>query len=117
MEHAFDEGWQSISSVRRSGDVRFSARYRPVSEVFYAEQGTFEHWASERYCLYSCSPKKGIARVEVHHAPWPLQRAEVIIEESGILSAAGFDPIEGDPVCHFSTGVHVVSFGKEVVGW
>jgi uncharacterized protein YqjF (DUF2071 family) len=117
MEHVFDDGWYSISSVRRSGDVRFAARYRPVSEVFYAEQGTFEHWASERYCLYSCSPKKGIARVEVHHAPWPLQRAEVIIEESGILSAAGFDPIEGDPVCHFSTGVHVVSFGKEVVGW
>ena len=89
--------------------------YRVIYEVFYAEPGTFEHWASERYGLYSCSARNGIARVEVHHAPWPLQRAEVMMEESSILSAAGIDPIRSDPVCHFSTGVHVVSFGKEEV--
>ena len=103
MEHAFSDGWHSISSVRRVGEARFSARYRPVSEVFYAEQGTFEHWASERYCLYSYSARNGIARVEVHHVPWPLQRAEVMMDESNMLSAAGIDAIESDPVCHFST--------------
>lgn len=113
MQHQFGEGWYSFSSVRRTGDARFEARYRPTSEVFFPAPGTFEHWATERYCLYSFSDRHGIERVEVHHAPWPLQRAELVIEESSMLSAASITPLMEEPVCHFSSGVHVVSFAKE----
>jgi uncharacterized protein len=113
MQLERDDSWFSFRSVRRAGSVRFVARYRPVDEVFFAEPGTFEHWATERYCLYSFSDRRGIARVEVHHAPWPLQRAEVAIEECSVLSSAGISPIEGGPICHFSTGVDVVSFATE----
>ena len=113
MRQHFGEGWYSYSSVRRSGGAHFKARYRPVGDVFTAATGTFEHWATERYCLYSFSDRRGLERVEVHHAPWPLQRAEVVIEQSSILAAAGLVPLADEPVIHFSSGVHVVSFTPE----
>lgn len=106
-------GWFSFRSVRRIGSARFAARYRPIDDVFFSERGTFEHWVTERYCLYSFSERRGVSRVEVHHAPWPLQRAEVVVDECSILSSAGISLIEDDPICHFSTGVDVVSFAKE----
>jgi len=116
MEHRQDDGWCRFSSVRRGGDVRFKACFRPLGEPFSARPGSFEHWATERYCLYSHSERSGISRVEVHHAPWPLQEAEVEIEECDILSAAGISPIGSAPICHCSGGVAVVSYAKEVVG-
>ena len=45
-----------FNSVRRRGDAHFRGSYRPVGEVFHATHGSFEHWAAERYCLYSHSP-------------------------------------------------------------
>jgi uncharacterized protein YqjF (DUF2071 family) len=113
MQQQFSAGWYSFSSIRREGSARFKARYRSVGEVFLPARGTFEHWACERYCLYSCSASYRLERVEVHHAPWPLQSAEVSIEESNMLTAAGIIPLDAEPVCHFSSGVHVVSFAKE----
>lgn len=115
MQQHFSGGWYSYSSVRRSGDARFEARYRPVGDVFSAAAGTFEHWATERYCLYSFSDWRGLQRVEVHHAPWPLLRAEVVIEKSSMLLAAGIITLTDEPVVHFSSGVHVVSFPPEKV--
>jgi uncharacterized protein YqjF (DUF2071 family) len=49
----------------------------------------------------------------VHHAPWPLQRAEVELSENEILAAAGFATQDERPLCHFSRGVHVVSYAPE----
>jgi uncharacterized protein YqjF (DUF2071 family) len=63
--------------------------------------------------LYSLSKHSGLGRVEVHHAPWPLQRAEVAIEACSIFASAGIAPMKAPIICHFSTGVHVVSFDKE----
>jgi uncharacterized protein YqjF (DUF2071 family) len=116
MRHEQRDGWHCFSSVRRSGSAKFYARYRPIGEIRVSERGTFEHWATERYCLYSISKHSGLARVEVHHAPWPLQRAEVSMEECSILTSAGIAAIDAEPVCHFSTGVDVVSFDQEKLG-
>lgn len=112
--------WFSFRSVRRGGAIRFSARYRPLGNAYLAPPGTFEYWAAERYCLYSFSRRGGLSRLEVHHAPWPLQKAEVLVEENHLLLSAGIIPLPGEPVCHFSSGVHVVSFDKEapsLAGW
>lgn len=111
MRHRETEGWYAFSSLRCRDGARFEARFRPQGEPFFAELGTFEHWATERYCLYSHSPR-GLARVEVHHAPWPLQRVEMI-SEGNLLEPLGIEVLPGEPVCHFSSGVHVVSYGRE----
>ena len=70
------DGWCSFSSRRRNGGVRFETRYRPSGDVFAAKAGSFEHWLAERYCLYAPGRRGGLTRVEVHHVPWPLQRAD-----------------------------------------
>lgn len=115
MQHRTMEDWHVFSSSRRSDETRFEARFRPLGDPFFAQQGTFEHWATERYCLYSYS-LRGLARVEVHHAPWPLQCAE-IVAEGNLLESLGIEVLPGEPVCHFSTGVHVVSYGREWLTW
>lgn len=104
-----------FTSRRHFGRARFSARYRPVGKTFFARPGTFEHWAAERYCLYAFSRRHGVSRVEIHHAPWPLQAAKVEVAEENLLAAAGLVPTTRDPLCHFSTGVHVVAFARKSV--
>jgi uncharacterized protein YqjF (DUF2071 family) len=102
-DHAFQ-----MHSNRK--DVEFHASYRPQGDVYRAEPGTFEHWATERYCLYA-APKNGkLSRVDVHHAPWPIQRANVQITRNDILNAAQLTPCDPVPICHFSPGVQVVSY-------
>lgn len=108
-----NEGWHTFSSSRRGGAMNFSARYRPFGEMFFSKPGTFEHWATERYCLYSHSRRRGIERVNVHHVPWPLQKAEVEMNRCDLLTAAGIKATDMQPVCHFSSGVHVVSYPIE----
>lgn len=115
MQQVWKDGWCHFSSRRRSSPVEFEARYRPVGKVFTALPRTFEYWATERYCLYSHSSCHGLRRVDVHHAPWPIQRAEVDIKKSDMLKAAGLVPLSDEPIMHFSTGVDVVSFGGENV--
>lgn len=105
-------GWSHFTSVRRGGGEGLRARYRPIGEIFFAQCGTFEHWATERYCLYTQSPRGAFTRVDVHHPPWPLQHAEVHIETCSLLGAAGFAPEAAPPRCHFSSGVEVISFPK-----
>jgi uncharacterized protein len=113
MRHHWAHGWCHFSSTRWQNSTRFVARYRPSGEVFRAQPGSFEHWATERYCLYSLNKAGGIARVDVHHVPWPLQKAEIAIEQCELLTAAGINPHSNDPVVHFSSGVEVISFARE----
>lgn len=105
----------AFTSVRRGGGARFRGRYRPSGPVRESAPGTFEHWSSERYCLYTSSSTGRVTRVQVHHVPWPLQPAEVEIEESDLLAAAGLTPLNAPPVCHYSKGVHVISFPPETI--
>jgi len=104
------EGWFECTSSRRRSDVGFKARYRPIGDPFIAESGSFESWATERYCLYSQSRKGDIYRVEVQHVPWPLQQAEARVEKCDLFSAAGISPLDSNAVCHYSAGVQVVSY-------
>lgn len=106
-------GGFDFASQRRGAAAEFRGRYRPRGTRFQAEPGTFEHWATERYCLYAHSPRRGLRRLEVHHPPWPLQAAEVEVEACTLPAAFGLPPLTNAPVCHFSPGVPVVSFGPE----
>jgi uncharacterized protein YqjF (DUF2071 family) len=114
MSHRWNDGWVEFASERIESPVRFAARYRGIGEGTFAAAGSFEHWIAERYCLYSVGVSGELKRVEVHHPPWLLQRAEVTIEVNDMLSAAGVEILGGAPVCHFSRGVDVVSYAAKV---
>jgi uncharacterized protein YqjF (DUF2071 family) len=107
------DGWHEFKSSRRNGGVNFEALYRPIGEEFYAARGSFEHWATERYCLYSSSKDGEIHRVEVHHEQWPLQAGEVKIVSNEIIKASKLTTLKREPICHYSRGVHVISYEKQ----
>jgi uncharacterized protein YqjF (DUF2071 family) len=103
----------AYACARRGGAARFEARYRPVSAVYAAAPDTLEHFLTERYCLYAARADGTLWRTEVHHWPWPLQRAEAEIGANNI-SAAGRLPVSGPAVLlHFARRIDVVIWPPE----
>src|SRR5437868_10882333 len=58
------------------------ARYRPVGPIFLPRPDTVEHFLTERYCLYALDGSGRLICGEIHHPPWPLQRAEAEFERN-----------------------------------
>lgn len=115
MDVALEETEVSYDSVRRDGTARFRGRYRPSSPVYASRPGTLEHWLTERYCLYAKTPAGVLQRTDVHHAPWPLQGAEVRISDNTVFEAHGLD-VAGPPAhVHFSRRLDVVVWPSESV--
>jgi len=102
-------------SRRTSGDAAFDARYRPVSTPYAAAPGTLEHWLTERYCLYAESSDRRIFRTEVHHPPWPLQRAEAEVRLNAMLDSQGLRASDGAPLLHFSRRLDVIVWSPQPV--
>jgi uncharacterized protein len=74
--------WIHYESTRLGSAERpyvFSGRYRPAGSPSPAGPGSLEYFLAERYCLYAVHEDR-IHRAEIHHPPWPLQRAEATIE-------------------------------------
>ena len=100
------------ASSRRHAASRtaFRSTYGPIAPPAEAQPGMLEHFLTERYCLFTSAPDRSIRRVDVHHAPWPLQRAEADIAENTMGSAQGI-PLDGPPAhLHFSRRL-------DVIGW
>jgi len=107
-----DDGWLEVECARTSERGRvFSGRYRPEGPVFHAESGSFEWFLAERYCLYTTGRRETLYRAEIHHEPWPLQRAEAEVE---LTSIAPFE-LQGQPLCHYAARQDVVMWPLERV--
>lgn len=66
------------------------ARYRPVgTPAPPAAPGSLDSFLAERYCLYTVDHRLHVWRAEIHHAPWPLQPADVHLERNTMAQAAG----------------------------
>ncbi len=102
-------------SIRRRGDEllydcsrddgkAFSAAYRPTGDVFNAEDGSLQHFLTERYCLYAEHDGQ-LYRADIHHRPWPLQEAEARID---LNTMPPLKVPEDDPLLHFSARQDVV---------
>jgi uncharacterized protein YqjF (DUF2071 family) len=101
------------STRREAKNVKFSAVYEPTSKPYQAESGSLEHWLTERYCLYAQNSKGDLYRTEVHHLPWPLQKAEVEIISNNMLSPFNLQLPDVPPLFHFSSRVDVVIWHPE----
>ncbi len=86
---------------------------RPISEPKAATPGTLEHFLAERYVLYADAGGGGLRRGCVHHAPYPLQTAEVSAWDESLLAAAGIARPPGEPFAHYASGVDVEIFPLE----
>jgi uncharacterized protein len=83
----------------------FSGSYRPDGDVFHADNGTLEHFLTERYCLYT-EDRGSLYRAEIHHRPWPLQPAEAQVDLNTMPPSAL--RAKEEPVLHYSARQDVV---------
>ncbi len=89
------EGWIQYSSERTHRAAP------PVGDVFSPKSGTLEHFLTERYCLYAADASRRIIRGEIHHSPWPLQRAEAELVRNSMPESLGIAPTS-QPLLHFA---------------
>ncbi|WP_407538348.1 DUF2071 domain-containing protein [Deinococcus radiomollis] len=97
------------ASLRTHGGqapARFAAAYRPVGEVFTAEPGSLEDWLTSRYVLYSADRHGQVFRGDIHHEPWPLQRAEARVAVNTLSEQIGMK-LEGEPHLLYSQRLDV----------
>jgi uncharacterized protein YqjF (DUF2071 family) len=84
-----DRGDTIVYASRRiESPAELRGTYRPISSVKLRENGSLEHWLTERYCLYT-THKGEVYRGEIHHQRWPLQDAEAELEINTVGAAAG----------------------------
>ena len=93
--------------------VEFKAVYEPDSDTYQAEDGSLEKWLTERYCLYAQSPKGKLYMAEVHHLPWPLQKAKADIQKNSLLKPWDIDLPDTSPLLHFAPRVDVIIWSPE----
>lgn len=107
------QGHYHYQSQRRfANKQQFDVEIQYDDASFSAEKGSFEHWVAERYCLFTANQKK-VSCVEVHHAPWQLHHASCKIHANDLLKTLGIQPLQQEPICHFSPGVDVIAWHPE----
>jgi len=72
---------------RNAKGAEFIGKYAPIAPVERAPPGSLEHWLTERYCLFAADRRGAIYRGDIHHAPWPLQRAQARIDTCTLARA------------------------------
>jgi uncharacterized protein YqjF (DUF2071 family) len=98
-----------------SSNAAFVATYAPDGPVARAEQGTLDHWLTERYCLYAADSRGAVYRAEIHHDQWPLQPATVDVRENTMATAAGITLPDIAPRVAFARRLDVLVWSKERV--
>lgn len=64
-----------------------------------AQPDTLDFFLVERYCLYAARGRR-LYRARIHHAPWPLHRAELTRFSSTMLQSHGLPTPGDDPLLH-----------------
>jgi uncharacterized protein YqjF (DUF2071 family) len=99
--------YESTRVDPRGEPAELRAAYRPLGPVFNAEPGSLEAFLAERYCLYTDDGAGGLLRADIHHPPWPLQRASAEIE-TNTMPPSSIPLPEQEPLLHFAARQDVV---------
>lgn len=98
------DGWIEYASRRTHAGAtaaELRGRYRPVDTSSHPLPGTLEHFFTERYCLYALDGQGRLLRGEIHHRPWPLQRAEAEWESNSMEEQLGIK-LDSQSLLHFA---------------
>lgn len=96
--------------------AHFRARYAPTGMATTTVAGTLEHWLTERYCLYTTDRQGTLLRGNIHHLAWPLQPAQLALEENSMLAPYGIHVSDEAPLLHFARRLDVLVWALEPVG-
>ena len=105
--------YTSIRKDKRGKNAKLLLEYEPISEVYFSQKGSLENWLTERYCLYSTDSRGNIYRGEIHHPPWPLQKAQMNLQENLMLLSHDLSILPQEPILHFSKYIEVAIYHLE----
>jgi uncharacterized protein len=92
------------------GHAIFEARYGPTGPPVEPAHDSLEAFLTERYCLYTVMAGR-LARMDIHHAPWPLQPADAMVTTNSIPVSLNLPGPIGQPLMQFSRRQDVVGWG------
>ena len=101
--------YQSVRGHKNAAPAEFDASYRPTATAVEALPGTFDHWLTERYCLYAAKERDRVVYGEIHHPPWQLQSAELELRVNTMTQPIGIT-LPDKPISHFARY-------QEVIAW
>src|SRR5262249_14824081 len=100
---------------RGAHPIEFVADYGPTGEESWSRTGSIEHWLTERYRLYTSDRTGQLLYAEIHHVPWPLQKAGAQIERNTMTTPLGIRLPDNRPLLHFVRRMDAVAWGLEPV--
>jgi uncharacterized protein len=110
---AGSDGWVEYHSRRvhrHAPAAEFQGRYRPIGRTYVTRDGQLDHWLTSRYALYTANQHGRLARLEVHHAPWPLQPAEADLSVNCMSQQIGINLSRTPDVVHYASSLDVVAW-------
>jgi hypothetical protein len=112
IEHTGDREFLYTSERHFTGrPTRFRARYRSLGQA--ADKHGLEQFLTERYALYSAGRDRALFKGNIHHLPWPLERAEAEFEINELPAAHGITLPDTAPVLHYSRELVVYVWALE----
>lgn len=105
-------------SVRNHPDApaaQLDVEYRPIGPSSIATPGSLEWFLTERYCFYVAYDAGRVERVEIHHAPWPLQRTEAEIRTNTMALPLDLRLAWQPTTLHYARTLDVSIWGPEVI--
>jgi len=110
MRHRCTAGTHTLDCRRRGETETARLAWRPLGTPTVTAPGTLEFFLAERYNFFT--EKDGqLLRGQVHHAPYPLQSAEVVAWSEAPVAWDGFPVTHRPPdLAHASPGVSIEAF-------
>jgi uncharacterized protein YqjF (DUF2071 family) len=105
--------YRSVRIHKNAAPAELDASYRPTGAMYRAAPDTLDHWLTERYSLYSADHAGRVVYGEIHHLPWPLQRAETELRLNSMTAPMGFELPSTKPEGHFARCLEVVAWPIE----
>lgn len=100
-------------SSRLQGKAAFTGICKTTPDVYLPEEGTLDHWLTERYCLYAADQRRNIFCGDIHHRPWPLQKSEINIRNNTLFTPFRLDLPMSRPIVYFSKGLEALMWNCE----
>ena len=115
-ERAGEIHYRSSRTHRGAPAAEFRGRYAPSTPIELARPGTLEHFLTERYCLFAAGPRGRLLRGDIHHSPWPLQRAQAELATNTMAAASGLELPTIPPLLHFTRVLDVLIWAPRRCG-
>ncbi|MEM9444872.1 MAG: DUF2071 domain-containing protein [Verrucomicrobiota bacterium] len=103
---------ENIHYFHQRNDKVFNAYYKSDRHLNVAAD-SFEHWATERYCLYTTTAKGDLIIGQIHHQKWPLREAKLEILQNTLLDRIPVGGMHSSIL--FSKSIDVIIFPIEKV--